>query len=259
MNINHISVSRKSVWNECKQLYKYKYHLELPTPDIEEPFYFIYGKIVHKIAEQFVGGKGAQTLNEIASDVLSGKIPIEKDKEGNDVLAPPLPKEYKAKLPAHLRSIDRLTQEIGVEGIVEFEFLYDLDPPHKRYVKGFIDRIIQKGDNIFIFDYKTSKKNHFRKNFGNISDDLQLRTYARVAQKHYNVPAKNIRAALYYLEGGNLIGSQFSEASLVRAEQELLEAYKQIQEMPEDKAWGNVGDWCRRCPYRKICPFYRLT
>jgi ATP-dependent helicase/DNAse subunit B len=50
MNIEHISVSRYQVFVECKQKYKYRYHLAI-KPDKPEPFYFTYGKIVHKIAE----------------------------------------------------------------------------------------------------------------------------------------------------------------------------------------------------------------
>src|SRR6185295_3062375 len=51
VRIEHISISRESIWNECQYKYKYRYHLDLKPP--EEPIYFEYGKIVHKIIEDY--------------------------------------------------------------------------------------------------------------------------------------------------------------------------------------------------------------
>ena len=256
MNINHISVSRISVFRECSAKYRFHYHTKTPSPT-EEPYYFTYGKIVHKISECYVSAKGDRTIGEVTQDVLNGTISLERDEKNKKKLI--LPAEYKKKLPEHLAAIHKLTKQIGFDGEVEKPFEYDLDPPHNRIAKGFIDRVIRKGDNFFLLDYKTSKKNFYRKNSSNISKDLQLRTYARVIQREYKVPAKNIRTALYYLEQPELIGCIFSEESLASVEKELLEVYKQIESMPEDQAWGNVGEWCKRCDYRPICPFYRLT
>ena len=255
MKINHISVSRLGVWNTCQKQYWYKYDQQIESNEPEKP-YFLYGKLVHKIAECYVAARGDRTIGEVTNDVLTGKIPLER--EGN-VKCPPLPAEYKTKLPEHLASIKKLTKQIGMEGELEKPFLYDLDPPHNRNVKGFIDRVIRKRDHFFLLDYKTSKKNYFRKNSSNITRDLQLRTYARVIQREYNVPAANIRAALYYLEGSELIGCIFSEQSLNSVEKELLEVYKQIEATPETEAWGNVGDCCKRCDFARICPHRRLT
>jgi ATP-dependent exoDNAse (exonuclease V) beta subunit len=246
MDIRHISVSRKGVWQLCQQQYKYQYHLKIPNP-----------KAVHKVAEEYVRLKGEKTLGQIAKEVLEGRISIERDEHG-EVFCPKLPAEYARKFPEHIRSLEKLHQSIGTEGIVEYGFEFDLDPPNNKIAKGFIDRIIQKGDQFFIIDYKTSKKNHFRKTRSTIVKDLQLRTYAAVIQREFKVPAKNIATALYYLEGGDLIAARFSEASLQSAQAELLEAYNDIASTSPDDAWGNVGDWCKRCNYKAMCPFYRM-
>jgi RecB family exonuclease len=255
MNITHMSVSRKGVWDECQWRYRYKYHLEIPSP-AEEPYYFTYGKIVHKIAEEYVRNKTKMKLAQIAGDVLQGRILLEReDKTGTK--PPPLPIDYREKLPSHLRSVQQITDKLGCEGLLEHPFYYDLDG-QGRHVKGFIDRLIpMKQNHFFILDYKTSKKNSFRKNAGNITKDLQLRMYARVVQKEFNVPPENIYASLYYLEGGDLISARFSEQSLIEAETEMLEAYKQIQETPADSASHRIGNHCTRCDYRSICPFVR--
>ena len=46
MKINHLSVSRNTVWNTCHAQYKYQYHLQL-VGDVEEPTYFVYGNIIN--------------------------------------------------------------------------------------------------------------------------------------------------------------------------------------------------------------------
>ena len=53
MKIEHLSVSRKQLWDQCNQAYKYKYHLRLASQE-PEPEYFLYGKLVHKVAEEYV-------------------------------------------------------------------------------------------------------------------------------------------------------------------------------------------------------------
>jgi CRISPR/Cas system-associated exonuclease Cas4 (RecB family) len=251
MNITHISVSRKQVWDTCQEQYKFKYHLHTPVT-VEEPYYFTYGSFIHKVAEEYVRGRGQRQINEIANDVISGAIPLDKP-------MPPLPPEYKKKVASHLRAITSLTDKTGYDGELEYEFKYDLNPPHESFVNGYIDRLIQKGDKFWIIDYKTTKKGWWRKGKDKIGDDLQLRMYARVVQKNFHAKAENIRAALYYLEGAELVGCCFSQESLERAEKELLECYHEIKDTPPEKAHGRVGDHCGRCDYRKECRFYRLT
>lgn len=255
MNISHMSVSRKGTWDTCKQLYKYKYHLKTPST-VPEQFYFTYGKIVHKIAEEYVGRKGEMTLEDISAQVLNGSILIE-NYGGNEIKAPTLPFEYKMKMPEHLSSIKKLTQQVGYDGDLEWGFEFDLNPPNNRKVVGFIDRLIQKNDKFFIIDYKTTKKGMWRKTQETIKYDLQMRTYAKVVQKTFDVPADRIGCSLYYLEGGNLISTRFTQEALDAAEKELKEAFIEIENYDPDKVWGTTGSHCKRCDYYKICPFVR--
>lgn len=257
MNIEHISVSRRQIYKECPQKYKYQYHLKVDSKE-PAPFYFTYGKIIHKIAEEYVSKKGELQLNEIAYKVINGEIAIEQDAEGKDVFAPTIPPDYKQRMPSHIRAIQRLTTEIGTDGIVEYHFKYDLEPPNEKYVTGFIDRLINRGDKWFIIDYKTTKRGPWRKDSSTISEDMQLRCYARVVQKEFGVKAENIKAALYYLEGGSLVATNFTEHSLLSAEQDLLETYNQIAASDPDRVMGKTGRHCRFCDFNKICPFYLL-
>jgi CRISPR/Cas system-associated exonuclease Cas4 (RecB family) len=257
MNIEHISVSRKGVWDTCQAQYKYQYHLKVQT-DEPEPIYFTFGKMLHKIAEEYVKSNGELLLEEVSRDVVNGKIPIDS-RDGELIYAPKLLPENKKRMDGMLRAIRKLTRKLGTEGMVEHQFRYDLDPPNDKNVTGLIDRLIQREDKWIIVDYKTTKRGPWRLTPSTVTKDIQLRCYARVVQKQFNVPADKIFASLYYLEGGNLIGAQFSQKSLEQAEQELLNAYLEIEKTPPENAWGNVGDHCKRCKFRKMCPFVRLT
>lgn len=249
MKIEHISVSRKQCFDTCKAQYKYRYHLKIvsdePTAD-----HFTYGKIVHKIAESYVELKGKVKISQIAKDLLEGKFFL----EGNSY-SPPLPPQYHDKINEHLEKIFKLTEKIGFDGFLEWPFYYDLDKPNGKMIKGFIDRLIVRGDKYYIIDYKTTKKGPFRKTRSNISKDLQLRCYAKIVQNHFGAKAENIMAALYYLEGGDLISTRFTQESLDSAQEDLSKTYDRILQMSAESAMGEPGFHCRFCDYKKKCPW----
>lgn len=249
----HMSVSRKQLWETCPLAYKYRYHLKTVTNMPIQP-YFTYGKYVHKIAEIYVKEQGKKPIELITRDVLEGKILIEKDK-----LNPVLEKEYKNKLAGHVKNIKTLTDKIGFDGHLEWPFRHDLEPPNNLLVVGFIDRLIIRKDKYFILDYKTTKKGFWRKNNNTIRSDLQLRVYARIVQKHFDAKVENIKAALYYLEGGELVATNFNEESVASAEEDLAKTYKKIISTKPNDVCGRIGDHCRRCEYRVVCPAYSLV
>jgi len=253
LNIEHISVSRGKSYRQCPYYYKLKYHDKIPNPG-EEQFYFTYGKIIHKIAEQHVVEGGARSIREISNDVLGGRIEIEDGKK-----APKLPRDYQNRLPGHIRALERLNKDIGCSGITEYKFRYDLEPPNKKFVTGFIDRIIIRDDKAWIIDYKTTKEGPYRENKETIARDPQLRVYSRVVQKEFGMKAENIRAALLYLEGENIVSASYTEESLDSIERELLNLYNSISSHAPEDARGVVGQHCRRCEYRDMCPFYKSS
>jgi PD-(D/E)XK nuclease superfamily len=251
LKINHISVSRSKTYEECAKAYHYKYHLEVPNPG-EEPFYFVYGKVVHKIAESYVAGAGAKSIGEVQQDVLRGKVEIEPGK-----VAPDIPAPYKRRMPAHLNHIKQITDKLGFEGHLEYPFRFDLEPPNEKLVVGFIDRLIIKKDKAFILDYKTTKAGKFRVNKDTVKTDLQLRTYARVVNREFGIKAENILCTLYYLEDGEKASAKFTEETLLRTEQELLTLYDKIANHDPEQVMGTTGDHCHRCVYKDMCPFFK--
>lgn len=252
MKIDHMSVSRKKCFRQCAQQYKFKYHEHVKSP-VPEPEYFVYGKVVHKIAEEYVLGRGKLSIGDISQQVLRGKILVDEGKE----LIPKLSAEYTRKLQKHLRSIQKLTEQIGFDGEVEWAFDYDLDPPNHKMLVGFLDRLIVRGETAYVIDYKTTKKSKWRTNKTTVTTDLQLRTYARMVQKYFNLKPENIKTALYFLEGEELLAASFSAASLALVEADLKEEFLSIEAADPNKVWGNVGPMCKFCDYNTLCPFYK--
>lgn len=258
LTIEHISVSRKQTWDQCPQAYKYHYHLKV-LPEGPEPPYFTYGSYIHKVAEIYVKNKGEVPINVIGTKVLMGEIPLEDPEPGKDQPPPTkvdIPQEYKNKIPKHLAALKGLTDRIGYDGEVEFEFRLDLDPPHGRHVKGFIDRLFVKNDKYFIIDYKTTKKGPYRKTKHNINQDLQLRCYAWVVHTMFNVRPEDIRAALFYLEGAELVDARFTDESLYSVANDLRNCYVEIENTDVEDVWGTPGNHCNRCNFAGICPFF---
>lgn len=254
MKIEHISISRENTWSECKKKYYYRYHKGI-KPTVE-PIYFMYGKIVHKIIETYTLAEGKQDINEVVRLVLNGDILLEDAKDGHPgKRAEPLPLDYRNKLPKHLQSFLSLSKSIGFSGKVEWKFEHDLDPPHGRKIVGVIDRLMPLKE-CFIIDYKTTKPSPYRKTKATIGDDLQLQCYARMAQKYFGYKADQIRCALFFLDGCELVDTKFSEETISGVEKRLLEVYKSIENADPEKVPGNVGKHCYRCDYKKICPFF---
>ena len=251
MNIEHISVSRGKSYEKCQYYYKLKYHEKIPNPG-EEQFYFIYGKMIHKIAETMVEEGGKRPTSVVCEDLLKGRIEVEEGRK-----MPVLPVEYRKRMPVYIRNLNRLNDSIGYGGITEYKFKYDLEPPMCKMVTGFIDRIIINEDRAWIIDYKTTKKGPFRETRESVRHDPQLRMYCRVVQKEFGINPNNIRAALYYLEDGETIDASYNEESLLSVEEELLSLYDEIKQKSPDDAIGKVGRHCSLCEYKDMCPFFK--
>lgn len=254
MFIEHLSHSRMNLFEECELKYKYKYDQRIKSGE-PEPIYFLYGKVVHKFAEEYVINKGKRSAPSILQDILQGVIPLER-KEGGDYGKPQLPQEYLARLNKEITNVCNICDKLGFEGYVEWPFNYDLDPPNKKAIVGFIDRLIplHDGKKYVILDYKTTKTGPWRKNAVTIKQDMQLKIYARIVQKTLNISGENIAACLHYVLDNKVVGVQrFNDADLERTEQILLDSYNQIDDTPADSARANVNNHCTRCEFKKIC------
>ena len=238
----------------CEQQYKYRYHLNI-IPDKPQQIYFTYGQVVHKGAELYVESKGENTLEYYIKNIIEGNIPLDRNSEKKSRIE--LPLAYQRKLTDHVRAVKKITEILGFDGELEYEFKLDLDPPNNITVYGFIDRLIKKNNKFYVIDYKTTKKGPYRKDKFSIKSDLQMQTYALIVKELFNVKAEDIVLALFYLEGSELVSVTFDEETLQNCKKLLIETYKKIINKDPDKVVGNVGSHCTRCDYNDICPFFR--
>lgn len=216
--------------------------------------HFVYGSIVHKIAEEYVRNKGQISITDIANELLKKKSNFKKNITEDGPMV--LPMEYKNKLSDHLRAISSLTKELGFEGHLEYEFEFDLDPPNNKILKGAIDRLIPNRDLWYILDYKTTKKGNWWKDTDTIKHDLQLQAYSMVIQERFNTEATKIVAGLYYLEGPKIIGTKFTQDKLNNTKKILLDCYNEIEAALPEEAYHRIGFNCNNCAYNNVCePF----
>ena len=251
MLINHLSVSRSQCFELCQQQYKYRYHLKI-VPDKPEQVYFVYGKLIHKAAEIYVETKGAQPIVEIGKKLISG---IEKFDGSNNLHL--LTNEYRSKFWKHLKVVEKITEKVGFDGLIEYKVEYDLNAPNNKILLGFIDRLILKNDRAIILDYKTSKDNSWRKTQETIKTDLQLNAYAMVINDKFGIEPEKIQAALIYLEGAKTVSTNFKKENLLKVKENLKNLYCKIENTDENKAEANVGSHCWRCDYSNMCPYFR--
>jgi RecB family exonuclease len=253
MKIEHLSVSRTQLWQECQLKYKFKYHLGLKSNFPEQPW-FEYGKIIHKSAELFVEAKGETPIREFTEQILNGKIALEDGSEPKKIH---LDSSYALRLGGHLRAIETITKHrLNYGGFIEWDFLFDLDQPNKKILKGFIDRLIPKKDGTYlVLDYKTTRKGPFRKDENSIKDDLQLQAYSMVVSETLNVQPQNILLALYYLDDQKLVQVRHNKETLDNCKIKLKTIYDKIADTEPERAVPTVGWGCNRCEYRDICPY----
>lgn len=242
MNIEHLSVSRAQLNFTCKYKYKLKYHLKVPSPIKEYPW-FLYGKIIHKIIEVYTVNRGKLLIGDISQEILKNEEPLSFN--------------YKMQLKDDLISFVSLSNKIGYDGEIEVAFNKDLDPPNNKSIVGVIDRVIERNGNYYIFDWKTTKQGKHQKTAENILHDLQLRVYANIISSQMNVDAAKIKCALYYMQGSKLVSASFSQKTLDEVPSKMLKIYNEIASEDPNSVVGSVGDHCGICEYNSLCPFYK--
>lgn len=239
-----MSVSRKQTWESCQLKYKYKYHLELHIPS-DTPSFFTYGKMVHKIAELYVIGKGLTDISELARDCFNGKIKVENNTEIK------VERWFYYKIQRHIENIRKISNTIGFDGMTEYKFGFQYE---NAFISGVIDRLIARGNKYYILDYKTTKKGPFRKDAVSIKEDEQLRCYAFAVSHLFNVQIEDVKVALYYLDEPELISTKYTKDQIDSTLRELDMCYVAISSTNEDNVNANPGTHCKFCEYKSICP-----
>lgn len=213
LTVTEFSYSRIDTYEMCPAKYFYSYIKREPR-GFSAPA--VLGNIVHFVLENTISPDKPLSLDEMNEEYEKGREQFDPRSAVSDDLI-----------------------SVGHEIINEF---YDLNQDTKFNVYGkevgfnfiignysiigFIDRIDVDGDDVFIVDYKTGKREVAAKD---VSKNLQMGIYALAVSALF--PSKNITASLHYLRTNRLKSHTYSEEDLLFVKESLI---KRIQKILND-------------------------
>ncbi len=135
---------------------------------------------------------------------------------------------------------------------VEKRLMYPLNPQHKQWLIGFVDRISQPSDDVIIVhDYKTGSKKLSEKS---LATDFQAQLYGAMVAHTYSA-RQRIELHWHYLSHQKTVKSELEPENVRNAVQKAqmlanaVESHKQAQLFPTKKGWQ-----CSRCDFVSVCP-----
>lgn len=212
LTLTEFSYSRIDTYEMCPSKYFFSYIKKEPR-QFNEPA--VLGNIVHAVLEDLVSNEKPLSLEEmqasyevkrqeydptkiISNDLISvGNVIIEEFYDSNE-----------GKL------FDVYDKEMS------FNFVIG-----NYSIIGYIDRIDVVGDEVFIVDYKTGKREVAAKD---VHKNLQLGIYALAASTEF--PGKKITASLHYLRTNRLKSYQYTEEDLENVKINLIDKIQQIMQ-----------------------------
>ncbi len=231
------SYSQIDTFKLCPLKFKYRYVLRVPA----EPHHALsFGRAVHETLKEF-------HQREMKSEQVSEKLLLELyEKNFTD-------EGYESAEHKKLRF------ESGKAALKDYFGKYKtlfgkpvvLEKPFRLKIgdvvlTGTIDRIDRVNDGFEIVDYKTGSL----KKKKDVDRDEQLTIYALAAEEALGIKAK--KQALYFIEDGEKVETERSEAQLSKKRKDL---DKVIDEMKKSKFEAKPGFACGFCEFRKICPY----
>lgn len=235
-----LSVSKTKTYSDCAKKYHFSYVLKLPK---KEKDYFIFGKFLHKILEDFHIEyiNGSTELNNIVMARVYKNALIEyKPKMTSEAL-----KEAYGIVDSYLQKLSSSEKDTGKILSVEKEFSFNISDT--VILNGMIDRIqIDDDDVLHLADYKTTKNKKYLKN-----DWFQLMTYGFVMLNE-NPSIKRIRGSYILLRHNfEYMTAEFSVDELLAVKQKYIDYAKSIE---EEKLWRpSVSPLCAYCDFVDKC------
>lgn len=251
MKIERISTSRISCWNQCKLMYKYKYHDKIKST-IKKPGYQDFGHFIHYAFEII--------LKNNISTKKAIKTSFEKYKN--------FEKSYMKTIPKIFREFDKLNKnlqknkiqkqyfelEISIPIIEDENFFNEYNNGIIPYFYGHIDRIINYDKNCLMIDYKTGNPRNEIKTLSNCN---QMIFYTYLYNQYSGMPIKNITSMYFYPRTGNYIFYQYPEKKIYNFIDKTKKIIKQIIVTKPENVKANIQKLCNYCDYRNICPKYK--
>ncbi len=255
------SYSSLTKFEACPQAYAHRYvwKTKVPEEEVVVDLSMACGSIVHSILEH-AHRTILDSLPSPTLDDLKNKLP-ELWKAA--LAESPIPISEEELAPFLLRSAENISwyfdthllHEKGATIAVEKKLMYPLNPAHKQWLLGFVDRISQpEDDKLIVHDYKTGSSKMGEKA---LSTDFQATLYGAMVAHAYS-PLSSIELHWHYLTHQKTVKVKVEpdnvRASVSRAQTlaNAIESHKQAQLFP-----AKVGFACSRCEYVNVCPAHQ--
>jgi len=246
MKLEYVSTSTVETWRDC-QMKWYLGHDGSPRPELKGDA-LLYGSAIHDFAEKQALKLGAMK-NESAS---RPKDAVTKTWQSDA----PYPPGFAARWAADQNTVTRWLRSLFVDPSYDYEVERRLE--HKlsddlTFV-GYIDFLRTGEGEAFILDYKTTKQSKWRKP---AKSSLQLKAYAAVISKQFDIRAERVTCALGFLQGELLDSVVFTQRQLDSAMADIVECADVIRNT--DKASVTPSQLCQYCDFRERCAHWIAT
>jgi hypothetical protein len=192
---NHMDIRRTSAFLvsrtffDCPAKYKYRYHLKMIPEGPHDQYTSVTGKQSTKLPKRIRSGRWFPHSNRRH---CQGRIV--RANSGRSRYARTAP--WKGNIPKNSRSIlgtlKSLPKKIGFDGHLEYQFKYDLDPPHGRMATGFHRPAHYSWRPVFHLGLQDDQKGLLAKEQTTRSKRIcELRiTYGRVVRREFGAKAE---------------------------------------------------------------------
>jgi len=297
-NGNSLSASAINTYVKCPLQYYFRYVLGLNKPQNDEEGFDSAGRgsLMHKCFEMFVNEmkqnpiqadeknqvdlyKLMLTISQEAFESDEIKKIIGYDKDGNLKLNIYHKIELK-NLQKGLTNPDETKQELAKfvdyyikhkfndfqTSLPEEEFMLDIDlkpttDENERFIKGFIDRLDELGEEINIIDYKSSLSSYSKKDFlfkdGKLKN-YQLGLYMLYAKQAYPNKKYNSHLISFKKEKPQIIALNDKEYN-DEYEQNLKQGIFEIRDNINSGKFCFDNSDCEWCDYKHICFYNELN
>lgn len=251
------SYSSLSLFENCPQAYAHKYvwKTKIPEEELALDLYMTTGSVVHAALEWAHGQ--ALEKKPVNEETALAQLP-ELWKQLLKESPKPIPEEELAPfLEKSFENVKWYFSDIFEKDrhntiAVEQKLLYPLNPKHKQWLIGYVDRVSQPQETkIIIHDYKTGSKTTSTKT---LPKDFQASLYGAMAAHHYQ-PLSEIELQWHYLSHRKTVKVVLDPEDARNAIQKAsslanaVESHKQVGLFPT-----KVGFQCTRCDYTSVCP-----
>lgn len=235
LSLQSTSYSRLSSFDWCQAQFFYSYILKLPQ---EYGPKAILGNIIHKALELTVRHGEKVDRAELFDNYRAAREDYDPEES---IISDELYADGIEMLEGYLARQGTSKAQV-TEAELAFEFVF-----HGTLLRGYIDQVLVKDDEVIVVDFKSGAWEVSDKK---VPMDLQLGIYALYMKFLY--PDKKITANLYYLKSNKIKGHTFSDEDFLDIETRLRKTIDRVRDHNNFLPVAGYEAWkCRMCSYMK--------